>query len=300
VAYGTVRAWVQVFEALYHCFLVRPWAKRVARAVRSAPKLYLYDILQLPAAAHGARLENITALHLLKACHFWTDAAFGDFDLRFVRDKERREVDFMVVRDGSPWCLVECKTNDVEPAAALLHFRERLRAPLAFQLVRRPGYDRDYPRLRSASSMRAILRRARLVAVAVEPVDLRCGPTRRNAALGAAGARRPKAEDPGARRRVARGAADADITCLHNGSGADIHGDCRDLGRVTGWAKMRSSRIFACSRPALGAFGLLPGSVLVGAEATSGPGVRTFLRRANDGSGRRSAGAEPMRARRRS
>ncbi len=148
VAYGTVRAWVQVFEALYHCFLVRPWAKRVARAVRSAPKLYLYDILQLPAAAHGARLENMTALHLLKACHFWTNAAFGDFDLRFVRDKERREVDFLVVRDGSPWCLVECKTNDVEPAAALLHFRERLRAPLAFQLVRRPGYDRDYPRLK--------------------------------------------------------------------------------------------------------------------------------------------------------
>jgi uncharacterized protein len=147
VAYGTVRAWLQVFEALYHCFLVRPWTKRVARAVRTAPKLYLYDTLAIPPAAASARLENLTALHLLKACHYWTDVAHGEFELRFVRDKEQREVDFVVVRDGKPWLLVESKSNDIQPAATLVRFRERLAAPHAFQLVRRPGYDRAYPQL---------------------------------------------------------------------------------------------------------------------------------------------------------
>lgn len=149
VAFGTVRSWIQVFEALYHCFLVKPWSKRVHRAVHAVPKLYLYDILSIPAAARSARLENLTALHLLKACHFWTDAAYGEFDLRFVRDKEQREVDFLVVRDAKPWFLVECKSNDTQPSAALLRFRDQLAVPRAFQLVRKAGYDREYPELRT-------------------------------------------------------------------------------------------------------------------------------------------------------
>ena len=147
VAFGTVRAWIQVFEALYHCFLIKPWSKRVHRAVHAVPKLYLYDILSIPASAHSARLENLTALHLLKACHYWTDAAYGDFDLRFVRDKEQREVDFLVTRDGKPWCLIECKSNDTQPSPALLRFRDQLAVPRAFQLVRKQGYDREYPQL---------------------------------------------------------------------------------------------------------------------------------------------------------
>jgi hypothetical protein len=143
-AYGTVRSWLEVFEALYHCFLIRPYAKRVARAIRTSPKLYLFDILRISPEAMGARLENITALHLLKACHYWTDLAHGEFDLRFVRDKEQREVDFLVLRDGRPWCLVECKSGDVDPSPALAHFQAQLGGVRAYQLVRKPGYDRAY------------------------------------------------------------------------------------------------------------------------------------------------------------
>lgn len=144
-AFGTVAAWITVFEALYHCFLVRPWSQRIARAIRAAPKLYLFDILRIPATREGARLENLAALHLLKACHFWTDCAHGELELRFVRDKEQREVDFLVVRDGKPWLLVECKSDDVAPSPALVHFRRLLRVDRAVQLVTRAGYDRQYP-----------------------------------------------------------------------------------------------------------------------------------------------------------
>ncbi len=147
VSHATVAAWVQVLEALYHCFLLRPWTRRVARAVRSAPKLYLFDLLQLPAQRTGARLENVTALQLLKACHFWTDTAVGEFDLRFVRDKDGREVDFLVLRDKRPWLLVECKSGELEPDESLLRFRSQLGAPHAVQLVRKPGYARSYPAL---------------------------------------------------------------------------------------------------------------------------------------------------------
>jgi predicted AAA+ superfamily ATPase len=91
-----------------------------------------------------ARLENLTALHLLKACHYWTDTAEGDFELYFVRDKEGREIDFLVVRDGRPFWLVECKSGDTKPSPALLHFGPMLGGPRAFQLVTKPGYDRVY------------------------------------------------------------------------------------------------------------------------------------------------------------
>ncbi len=100
----------------------------------------------------GARLENLTALHLLKACDYWTDLAHGQLDLCFVRDKEHREVNFLVLREKKPWFLVECKSNDLQPSAALAYFQKALGTSAAYQLVTKPGYDREY----SASGIRVL------------------------------------------------------------------------------------------------------------------------------------------------
>ncbi len=143
-AYATVRAWLQVFEALYHSFSVRPYTRRITRTLRAAPKLYLFDLLAIPADKPSARLENLVALHLLKACHYWTDTAQGEFDLHYVRTKEGHEVDFLVVRDRAPWLLVECKTSDLEPSTNLQRFGRMLRVERLYQLVHKPGYARHY------------------------------------------------------------------------------------------------------------------------------------------------------------
>jgi hypothetical protein len=84
------------------------------------------------------------ALHLLKACHYWTDSAQGEFDLHYVRTKEGHEVDFLVVRDRAPWLLVECKTSDFEPSPGLQRFGRMLRVERLYQLVHKPGYARHY------------------------------------------------------------------------------------------------------------------------------------------------------------
>jgi predicted AAA+ superfamily ATPase len=143
VAYATVRDWIGVLEALYHVLLVRPWAGRLTRTLRAEPKLYLSDAL--PVESVGPRRENLAALHLLKACHFWTDTAQGEFSLHFLRTKEKEEVDFVVVRDRRPWMLVECKSDEKEPAPALRKFAALLGTKLNFQLVAVPGHDRAYP-----------------------------------------------------------------------------------------------------------------------------------------------------------
>lgn len=143
VAYATVRAWVAALHDLYYVFSVRPYARSIARAITAEPKLYMYDILSLDSVA--ARRENLTALHLLKACHFWTETAVGEFELRFIRTKEKAEVDFVVLRDRNPWLLVECKSGDTHPAPTLCKYAELLGTRHNYQLVDKPGYRRDYP-----------------------------------------------------------------------------------------------------------------------------------------------------------
>ena len=90
----------------------------------------------------GHRFENLVALHLLKAVHTWRAMGGRDIGLHYVRDKEKREVDFVLTEGRRQVCLVECKAADREPAPALRHFQERLKVPVAVQLVHASGVCR--------------------------------------------------------------------------------------------------------------------------------------------------------------
>ena len=92
----TVQRWIKSLEAFYYCFTLRPWSKNVKRSLRKEPKIYLWDWSNIE--DKGARCENMVAAHLLKAVHFWQDSGLGEYDLYFLRDKEKREVDFLVTK----------------------------------------------------------------------------------------------------------------------------------------------------------------------------------------------------------
>jgi len=83
----------------------------------------------------GARHENMVASHLLKAAHYWTDIGTGEFGLYFLRTKDKKEVDFLVSRDGSPWFIVEVKTSDTDLSPHLPYFQEKTGAEHAFQVI---------------------------------------------------------------------------------------------------------------------------------------------------------------------
>jgi hypothetical protein len=76
----------------------------------------------------------MVASHLLKAVEGWTDLGLGTFELRCLRDKMPREVDFLVIRDGQPWFLVEAKLSERTPSPALHHFQNQTKAPPPFQI----------------------------------------------------------------------------------------------------------------------------------------------------------------------
>ena len=59
----------------------------------------------------------------------------GRFELRYVRDKDKREVDFVVVRDRQPWFLVEVKLSEDRLHPHLGHFQAQTGAAHAFQVV---------------------------------------------------------------------------------------------------------------------------------------------------------------------
>jgi len=133
VAVDTARRWVDTLGFLHFGFLVRPWFKNVAKSLRKEPKWYLRDWSGL--AEPGARAETFVACHLLKTVDAWNDLGLGRFELRYLRDKQQREVDFVVIRDGKPWFLAEVKHAERQLSPALAYFHEQLGTAHAFQVV---------------------------------------------------------------------------------------------------------------------------------------------------------------------
>ena len=134
VSVNTVREWIHLLEQLYFCFRVRPWYKNVARSLIKEPKVYLWDWSN--AKDKGAKVENMVACHLLKAAHYWSDIGLGEYELFFLRDKEKREIDFLVTKDNSPWLLIEAKSSVKDSLNSNLGiFQSQVNASHVFQVA---------------------------------------------------------------------------------------------------------------------------------------------------------------------
>lgn len=139
VAVDTAKRWIDLLGRMHYGFLVRPWFKNVAKSLRKEPKWFLRDWSGL--TDDGARAETLVACHLLKAVEGWTDLGLGEFELRYLRDKQKREVDFLVVRNQQPWFLVEVKLAETSLSPALRYFQAQTKAPHAFQVVLNLPYE---------------------------------------------------------------------------------------------------------------------------------------------------------------
>lgn len=133
VNFKTVQNWIGALDRLYYIFSIRPYAGKLARTLRREEKVYFYDwsVIEDP----GNRLENLVAVHLLRACFYWTDTGHGNFKLHYVRDKEKREADFLITNKQRPFLLVEVKLSEREIDRSLPYFQERLKPKFAFQIV---------------------------------------------------------------------------------------------------------------------------------------------------------------------
>jgi predicted AAA+ superfamily ATPase len=137
VAFETIRDWVLILEQFFYLFRVAPFTGRLTRTLRKETKVYLYDWVEIE--KESFRFENFVALHLLKATRLWKATGEADAGLHYLRDKEKREVDFVLTEKGKPFCLVECNAREEEISPHLVYFQKKLAVPFAIQLVHKSG-----------------------------------------------------------------------------------------------------------------------------------------------------------------
>ena len=132
VSHDAVRRWVLALERLYAIVRLSPFGAPRIRAVRKAQKHYLYDWTQVPGMPQ--RFENLVAMALLKWVHREQDAEGRDLDLRYFRDIDGREVDFVVTDRARPVMLVEAKWSDTSADRGLRYLKARFPDADAWQI----------------------------------------------------------------------------------------------------------------------------------------------------------------------
>lgn len=140
----TAKTWIDVLERMYLVFSVRPYTRSLPRAVLKPPKIYFFDNGDV-IGDDGAHFENLVATSLLKRLHFLEDRDGYRYELRYIRDKEGREIDFAIVKEGELEELIEVKYADENISKSLLYYAERLKPKRATQItatLKRP-YDKN-------------------------------------------------------------------------------------------------------------------------------------------------------------
>ena len=130
----TVKHWIQILEHMYVLFVVTPYHRNLARAILKEPKIYFYDTGAVTGDT-GAKLENVIAVCLRKWLHFLEDTKGKNTQLCYVRDKEKREVDFLVEIDRKIDFLIEVKVSEANLSKPLLRFHNKLKPRESVQLV---------------------------------------------------------------------------------------------------------------------------------------------------------------------
>ncbi len=130
----TINRWIQALEKMYYIFVTRPISKNVARSLQKPFKVFFYDNAEVD-GDEGAKFENLVANHILKKIEFLEDSSGYRYQLGFIRDREKREVDFAIVKENKLEYLIEAKLSDTQISKNLLFFAERLGPEKALQIV---------------------------------------------------------------------------------------------------------------------------------------------------------------------
>lgn len=146
VAFETAERWITIFENIYYCFRITPLGFPPLRMALKEKKLYMWDwsLCQDPAI----RFENLVASMLLKYCHHHEDWEGESMALHFMRDARRREIDFVVVKNGKPLFAVECKSGERKLSKNIPYFAPRTNIPTFYQ-VHMGEKDVEYPQHRA-------------------------------------------------------------------------------------------------------------------------------------------------------
>lgn len=121
---STAKAWLNILETLGIVFLLHPYSNNVLKRTIKTPKLYFYDTglvcyltrwsspeVAESGAMSGALLENFTVSEIVKG---YQNAGQEPF-VHYYRDKDAKEIDVLLERDGKLCPLEIKKTASPDP-----------------------------------------------------------------------------------------------------------------------------------------------------------------------------------------
>lgn len=140
-AHSTITRWLKYLNLVYFFFEIRPYSKSIIRSLKKERKIYFFDWCLLENDA--AKFENLLAFHLWKTCHYLTDTGEGTYELFYLRNKQKKEIDFLVVKDKKPQFTVEAKLNENQLDKTFEVFQNQIKVP-HFQVIQKSGILKRY------------------------------------------------------------------------------------------------------------------------------------------------------------
>lgn len=127
VSRDSVKNWLRLFETLYLGFTLPPWTRKIHRAVKKERKWFFFQwtFCEDPAA----RFENYVATQLYSMCQMWRDAGLGVYELYYLRDQDRREIDFVITKGLKPVALIEAKLTETSWQSSVDYYARKLEIP---------------------------------------------------------------------------------------------------------------------------------------------------------------------------
>jgi len=142
VSHKTITNWIEVLKAVYLVFTIVPWHRNIKRSIVKEKKLYFFEWSLL--SDTGSRFENFLAVNLLRMAVRFTEIGLGNFEIYYIRDKEKREVDFALVKDNEPVALFEAKESDSSINKSGRFYSKKLNIPV-FQIVHKAKKVEAFP-----------------------------------------------------------------------------------------------------------------------------------------------------------
>jgi hypothetical protein len=142
VSHKSITNWIQVLKGVYLVFTISPWHRNIKRSIIKEKKLYFFEWPLV--SDSGLRFENFLAVNLLRMAARFTEIGLGNFEVFYIRDKEKREVDFVLVKDNTPLALFEAKESDSSISKPGRFYSKKMNIPL-FQIVHKATKVEAFP-----------------------------------------------------------------------------------------------------------------------------------------------------------
>lgn len=133
ISFKTIKKWLEIFERFYAIYRLSPFGSTKIKALKKEQKHYHYDWTLVKDL--GSRFENMIGNHLLKRIQFLEDTQGRDIELRYFRDSEQREVDFVVVENQKPILFIECKLSETTISPHLKYLKKKFSNVDSYQLT---------------------------------------------------------------------------------------------------------------------------------------------------------------------